>query len=203
MQANPDNIEELKALGIRIFGFAWNGRNALATGAYTDNTRGLSSLGFECLTRLRENDILPDVSHLSEQGFFDIASRGGPVLATHSNSRAICNDLRNLTDEQILYIIHSGGLIGLNMNAPFLNKDCADINDILRHAYHILQLGGEQVLGLGCDFDGIEHLPIGINGVDSLPEIEEVFTKEFGQQTCERVLYKNIVRVLQIKDEEK
>lgn len=203
MQANPDNVSVLKELGIRIFGFAWNGRNALATGAYTDNTRGLSTLGFECLKRLYENKIFPDVSHLSEQGFYDIASGGGAVLATHSNARRICDDLRNLTDEQIRYIVSVQGLIGLNMNAPFLNKENADIDDILRHAYHILQLGGEDALAMGCDFDGIQLLPAGISGARDLPKIEAAFTKEFGTEISRKILYKNMLRVLQIKDEEK
>lgn len=99
---DPNSLLILQQFHIRIFGFAWNGRNSLATGAYTNNTKGLSPLGLEYLEQLNQLHILPDVSHLSEQGFYDIVENTEqPVVATHSNARAVCEDLRNLTDDQI------------------------------------------------------------------------------------------------------
>lgn len=197
LQANLENIQTLREMNIRFFGFVWNGQNTLATGAYTDNTKGLSPIGLECLSLLISNEIIPDVSHLSEQGFYDIASRyNGTIVATHSNSRQICNDLRNLTDEQIQHIIKVGGLIGLNMHAPFLHKNSANINDIIRHAYHILQLGGEKALAMGCDFDGTKELPDGIHGAGDMEKVEAAFLQEFGQTVCENIMYKNALRIL-------
>ena len=103
---DPNSLLILQQFHIRIFGFAWNGRNSLATGAYTNNTKGLSPLGLEYLEQLNQRHILPDVSHLSEQGFYDIVENTEhPVVATHSNARAVCEDLRNLTDDQIRCII--------------------------------------------------------------------------------------------------
>lgn len=196
---DPNSLLILQQFHIRIFGFAWNGRNSLATGAYTNNTKGLSPLGLEYLEQLNQLHILPDVSHLSEQGFYDIVENTEqPVVATHSNARAVCEDLRNLTDDQIRCIIQKKGLIGLNLHAPFLNKETATMTDIVRHADHILQLGGEDILALGCDFDGTKTLPVGFSGASDIKNIIQTFTQEFGATVAEKISVKNALRVLEI-----
>ena len=198
IEGDLDNIYELKRLGVRIFGLSWNGENELAAGARTNNMQPLTSLGIKALKILEETCILPDVSHLSERGFYDVFENyGGRVLATHSNCRRICSNLRNLTDEQIKLIIERKGLIGLNLYPPFLG-DNACVDTLVKHAEHILSLGGEDCLALGCDFDGVPALPTGIKNVSYITVINKVFSAYFGIETTKKIIAYNVIRVLNL-----
>ena len=110
-----------------------------------------------------------DVSHLSDRAFFDLCDiTTAPFVASHSNSRAVCGHVRNLTDEQFRILCNFGGLVGLNLYAPFLNDSGrAEFSDVRRHLDHFLELGGEHRLALGGDLDGCDALPAGFTGVES------------------------------------
>ena len=84
------------------------------------------------------------------------------------------------------------GLIGLNLNPPFLNESkTANFEDILRHAEKILSIGGENVLALGCDLDGISSLPEGFSNVSDLIKLGEYFEKELGAELTEKIFFGN------------
>ena len=119
------------------------------------------------MRRAQQLGILIDVSHLSDQAFRNLCDiTAAPILASHSNSRAVCGNSRNLTDEQFKIICNFGGLVGLNLYAPFLREDGpADFSDFKRHMDHFLELGGEHHLALGGDLDGCSALPTGFTGV--------------------------------------
>lgn len=72
------------------------------------------------------------------------------------------------------------------------------MTDIVRHADHILQLGGEDILALGCDFDGTKTLPVGFSGASDIKNIIQTFTQEFGATVAEKISVKNALRVLEI-----
>ncbi len=184
------NIEKLSECGVKIASFTWNGENELGYGQSIN--RGLKAFGKECIPVFEEHNITIDVSHISDKGFEDIAKLSTkPFIATHSNSRKICNHKRNLTDEQILEIIKRKGLIGINFYKEFLNKENASYNDILKHAEHILALGGENVLAIGTDFDGAEIIEEFDND-KKLLGLEKLFLQNgFSKQITDKILFKN------------
>ena len=154
------NIDRMARDGVRMLTITWNGENQLGSGNSTQH--GLSELGRAAIPRLEQAGILLDVSHLNDPGFtqmLDVASR--PFVASHSNARSVCGHPRNLADWQIREMISRRCLIGLNYYSPFLRSDgCpAGLEDLYRHAAHFLDLGAENCLALGSDFDGADLPP--------------------------------------------
>ncbi len=190
---NLNNIQVLAKNGVKFFSLVWNGVSCFATGEKTDPNEGLTTLGKDCIQELENCGIIPDVSHLSDAGFNDIEKIcKGTFVATHSNSRSVCSNNRNLTDDQVRIIIERNGLIGLNLNPPFLNKELpATFEDILRHAEKIIALGGEKTLALGCDLDGISSLPLNFKNVSNIKNIGEYFEEKLGKELTEKIFYKN------------
>ena len=139
-----------------------------------------------------------DVSHLSDKGLSDllkIARR--PFIATHSNSRTVCGHMRNLPDEYIREIIKRGGLIGINYFKEFLvsqdngsSRVCLD--SIAAHIEYILNLGGENAVALGSDYDGAE-VPEVIDGIDRIGNLFTYLEKRFGNALTEKIFFDNAI----------
>lgn len=185
------NIELFKKFGVKFVTLTWNGRNELGAGAMVSHSNGITKFGIDVIKELEKNKITVDVSHASDRLFYDVMNNSTrPIVATHSNSRAITNVKRNLTVEQFKAIVKRKGIVGLNFHKTFLNnnEDSASKFDILRHFEHFLALGGEDTLAIGADFDGC-NLPSDINGVDSIPDIYELFLKENYSETLVRKIF--------------
>ena len=187
-----ENVEKARDLGVCACTLTWNGENELASGNVTQV--GLKAFGKECIREMERCSIIVDVSHLNDPGFYDVlkfAKR--PFIATHSNSRSMTGHLRNLKDDQIKEMIDMGGLIGLNYCTAFLNDDPdkANLEDTYRHVEHILELGGENVLALGSDFDGCRVFP----DLDSLQKSfnlgNHFLSKGISEETVEKIMAEN------------
>ncbi len=188
----PQWIDTLKQYGCRMAGLAWNGKNPLATGALTNDKEPLTPMGSEAVIQLGKAGITIDVSHLSTAGTEEVLTlTQNPVVASHSNAKAICNHLRNLSDEMAKEIFRRGGLVGLNLYPEFLSCGPATLNSILRHAEHFFLLGGENGVALGCDLDGVDRLPEGMKDFSSLSLLYDRFASAFGIPLAEKVFYKN------------
>ncbi len=174
--------------GIRCMTIKWNGDNELA------NDDGLTPFGRSVIKEMNKMKMIIDVSHLSDKGFYDVMDiTDSPVMASHSNCRTLCGHKRNLTDHQIKSIINCKGFIGLNFYPEFLCDGEASINDILHHAYRILELGGEDVLGFGSDFDGVDSLPKDVYGVQNMKDVMNRFCKMgLHQEQLNKVFYGNL-----------
>ena len=187
-----ERLYKLYDLGIRAMTLTWNGDNCIG-GGIGNNDKGLTDFGKEVVTEMNRLGMIVDVSHLSEKAFWQVADMCEHFVASHSNCRKLCKHLRNLTDQQIKCIIDHNGFIGLNFYSDFLNEKGATVNDIVRHAKHILDFDGEKVIGIGSDFDGMEKLPQNIVGVENMTEILYEFCKKdmlYGN------LYRNIQQIL-------
>lgn len=164
MDAIGDDLDRLKLLyelGVRSVGITWNHANLCGDGVLENRGAGLSNLGVEVVKLNNDRDVLTDVSHLSERGFWDCVEHSEYLWASHSNAKAIRNHPRNLTDEQIKAIIQKQGLIGIVFYPLFLtDEDEATFDDIIKHIDHICSLGGKEHICFGSDFDGI---PITVN----------------------------------------
>ena len=143
-------------LGVRYLGLTWNHRNQLADGVGEPTNSGLSNFGREVVLEANRLGVMLDVSHISEKGFWDVIELSKePVMASHSNSKTLCNDPRNLTDDQIKALCEKGGVIGVNFVSKFLQSTSprrATLDDVLDHIDYIADLVGVEHVGLGPDF---------------------------------------------------
>lgn len=154
-------LEKSYEKGLRVLGITWADTNKFGTGArFSDPQRptGLTSLGRELVTRAQATGITIDVSHLNEPSFWDVIEVAEkPVVATHSNARAVCDHPRNLTDEQIKAIAEKHGTIGINFSIKFLDPDRRPgmpMDVIRKHVDHLVEVGGIDIVALGADYDG-------------------------------------------------
>lgn len=143
-------------LGVRAIGLTWNFANEVADGVMEKRGGGLTNFGYEVIEEMNRLGMMIDVSHLSEQGFWDVINISNtPIMASHSNAKSVFNHPRNLTDEQIKAIIKCNGMIGVTYVRDFTSNNVnPSINDLLFHIDHIVNLGGEKNIGFGSDFDG-------------------------------------------------
>ncbi|OAT86700.1 dipeptidase [Desulfotomaculum copahuensis] len=192
-------LRMLYRLGLRSITLTWNGRNELADGVGESGTRGgLTRFGREAVKEMNRLGILIDVSHLAEPGFWDVlAVSGGPLIASHANSRRLCSHPRNLSDDQIRALSARGGVIGLCFYPPFVDADNATLERLLDHAEHIISVGGVECLGLGSDFDGIESTLAGLEDVSCLPRLTEGLARRgYPEEDISRIMGGNFLRVL-------
>lgn len=196
-----ENIEYFYSLGIRFLTLTWNYPNLLGESCKTGDAP-LTDFGKAVLKEMNRVKMFADVSHLCEKGFWDVVELSSiPFVATHSNSKKLCGHERNLTDEQFLAVKKAGGLVGINLCPYFLEEkgEDADITSIVRHIEHFLSLGGEDILSLGGDLDGVSYLPKGINGISDIDIIatelkklnypDNLIKKIMGENTVEFIKY--------------
>jgi membrane dipeptidase len=143
-------------LGVRVLGITHAQRNYAADGAFFEPKKtgvvgGLSDFGVALVERAQTMRMILDVSHLNDPGFWDVvkASRA-PIIASHSNCRALADHPRNLTDEQIQAVADTGGVIGINSINRFVTPP--DLPRLLDHVDHLVKIAGKEHVGLGLDF---------------------------------------------------
>ncbi len=191
-------LRMLYRLGFRLITLTWNGENELGQGAVGSEGKGLTPFGKEAVSEMNRLGMAVDVSHLSEGGFWDtLEISKKPIIASHSNAKAVFHHPRNLSDEQIHALIHSGGGIGINFYTVFLNgTNKADINDVIRHIEHILSLGGEDALGIGSDFDGIPSAPDGLGTARGIHTLFDTLSRlGYTEELIEKIAFKNFARI--------
>ena len=188
-----DRVKSLYDDGVRLITLTWNAPNELGDGVRAEKGRGLTDFGREAVKEMNRLGIAVDVSHLSDAGFNDVAEISRiPFVASHSNSRRLCGNARNLTDEMIGVINSRGGLIGLNFCVGFLREDeKATMTDILRHAEYFLSLGCEDSLSMGSDFDGTD-IPSDMTGVESMGGLYERFLRmNYSEDLVRKIFSRN------------
>ena len=188
-----DKVAEFYNLGVRIIGLTWNTPNLLCgTNTQSGRGTGLTKLGRAVAEKIDELSMVIDVSHMSEEGFYDIAERAkNPFIASHSNSKKICPHSRNLTDEQFKTLCRAGGVAGINFYPLFLGKD-ASVDTIICHIEHFMALGGEENIGIGSDFDGIDTLPRGIKNCGDIYLIfEKLLGLNYTEEQVKKIAYNN------------
>lgn len=190
------NIHKLAEAGVKILTLTWNGENELAGGQ--GSGEGISFFGRMAVAVLEQNGIIIDVSHLSDNGFDDLVKFAKrPFIATHSNSRAVLDHKRNLTDDQFLHIVETGGLVGINFYPKFVNgQDDYSFEELADHIGHFLSLGGENTVALGSDFDGTPVMPSWLSGVQDIPVLYQRMTDAFGQEQADKIFGGNAMAFL-------
>ena len=199
-----DRLATLRDMGVRILTLTWNGENELAYGCQTSGG-GLKPFGVQALREMEKLGVCPDVSHLHPDGFWDVLDKyDRPVLATHSTSAVVLRRCRTdsedtffslrraLLDDQIRALSAHGGLIGLNLCGSFLGDPGDDgMQAALRHALHIIETGGEDILAVGSDFDGCTIHP-DMAGVEKMRDLYAFFRDNGVSETvCEKIFFEN------------
>lgn len=194
---NEEEIKALKKNGVIMASLVWNSENSLAYPNVISkfSKRGLKRKGRKVVELLDSLKIIVDISHLSDGGTDEILEgRKIPVVASHSNARAVCGAPRNLTDNQIKKIADCGGVIGINFCKKFLGEgnsfDC-----VLRHVKHIIKVGGEEVIAFGGDFDGIPQTD-GLEGCEKMTTLIEFLSENIGVRIAEKLCFENFAAVL-------
>ena len=193
-------LRVLYRLGVRLLTLTWNQRNQIADGIGESRTgNGLTEFGIKVIDEMNRLGMLIDVSHLSETGFWDVIKRSkAPIVASHSNCYTLCSHLRNLKDEQIKALADKGGVIGITFVPDFLTQEKrkTTVKDVVKHIDYLVEKAGIDCVGLGSDFDGTGSLPLGLEGVDKIPNITEgLLDRGYKEREIEKILGGNFLRV--------
>ena len=190
-------LDEVADWGVRAINLTWNYPNAVSGTNAQETDRGLSELGRRFVREAQKRNILMDVSHLSEPGFWDLMEiTNAPVIASHSNAKALCPHSRNLTDAQIKALVENKGFAGLNVYSLFVGER-ADMDELIAHVERFWELDGEDVLGLGGDWDGCDSVAGGLTGIQDLPKLyEALYRRNYSEQLLHKFFSDNLLRVL-------
>ena len=197
-----DRLEALYAQGIRLMTLLWNYENCMGYPNSREKrvmAKGLKPFGLEVAERMQELGMLIDVSHLSDGGFWDIARHcRKPFVASHSNARALCDHPRNLSDEMIKAIADAGGVAGVNFYPYFVTKSgVATVEDIAGHVCHMMDIGGEDVVSVGTDFDGYDEGELDVVHMGEMGRFYNALEKRgLTQRQIDKIFHGNALRVI-------
>lgn len=196
-------LDVLRERGVKYLTLQWGGKTCI--GSSHDSDGGLTDFGREVVHKCFEYGILPDISHSNEQVSDEVAKIAleyqKPFIASHSNSYSLFPHTRNLRKKHLDAIIASGGIVGISLCPYHLcdmtdGRECTAL-DVFAHIDNYMELGAEDVLGLGCDLDGTD-LPIGFSGVGDLYKIADIcLSHGYSEGLVEKIFYKNFYNFLE------
>lgn len=204
-KGNPYVLRNLYRQGVRMMTLTWNFENEIGypntvvrAEDYDPSRRyGLKEGGIELVREMNRLGMIVDVSHLSDDGFWDVVKYSEqPFVASHSNARSLCGHTRNLTDDMIRALADKGGVTGINFCGDFLNPNGQSrMEDMVRHMKHIVNVGGIGVLGLGTDYDGIDG-ELELYDCSTMQRLSEEMEKQgFRSAEIEAVFHKNVLEL--------
>ena len=193
-----DKLKQAYQDGVRLITLTWNYPNGLGEPHCGEQHKKLTPKGIEFVEAMQDLGIIVDCSHLNDAGTEQLGDiLDVPFIASHSNSREVTAHTRNLPDNLIKLIANKGGVIGLNFAQSFLGTSpVSRIEDIVKHGLYLINKGGEDVVALGTDFDGIKP-NTEIKDASEMYRLYDAF-KEAGLsvEQCEKLFWKNADRLL-------
>ncbi len=185
-------------LGLRNLGLAWDERNAACDGVGAGTSAGLTAFGRDIVTTCNDLGIVLDLSHLNPAGVAEVlALSSQPVIASHSNARGLYDHHRNLSDNQIRMIAERGGVIGVTFVGMFMadNPAEATLDHVLDHIDYMVEVAGNDHVGLGSDYDGWT-LPTDLDSGEKYPRITDgLLARGYPEETICKILGENFRRV--------
>ncbi len=194
---NTDLLEDPDNIGFRITTLCWNESNPLTGSCVTGG--GLTQQGRAYVKEAQRVGMVIDVSHISDEAFWDIMDiTNKPVIASHSNSRALWKHPRNITDDMYLAICKTDGTVGINLYQNFLGNN-PTVDTVCDHILHFLQVAGnDKHISLGSDFDGIDAMPSGISGVQDYYKLSDrLLQLGLNERTVENIFWNNALGVIE------
>lgn len=202
LASDPQAITQWVQRGVRLVGLAHTSDNELA-GSSTGKLRGgFTDRGKQLAKAALDAGALLDVSHLSDAAFEDARQlseqHSAPLVASHSDARAVCNHPRNLTDAQLRAIASSGGVAGLNLHAPYLSSSPnPTMVEVIAQLDHMVKIAGEDHVAIGSDFDGGITPPADISTPMAFPDLARALQRHgWSDARIEKVFSANALRVL-------
>ena len=193
-----DKLKQAYQDGVRLITLTWNYPNSLGEPHCGEQHKKLTPKGIEFVEAMQDLGIIVDCSHLNDAGTEQLGDiLDVPFIASHSNAREVTAHTRNLPDNLIKLIANKGGVIGLNFAQSFLGTSpVSRIEDIVKHGLYLINKGGEDVVALGTDFDGIKP-NTEIKDASEMYRLYDAF-KEAGLsvEQCEKLFWKNADRLL-------
>jgi len=184
-----DDITKLLEVNPLYCSLTWNYDNKFAGGALQDGE--LTGLGKDAIEFLNSANIPLDTAHLNRKSFFEAVTCADKVLCSHTCFDYVCSHPRNLTDEQIIYIIEKKGIIGITFVSEFLSDSIAKIDDIIRHIDYFVQKFGVKNLAIGTDFLGTAP----VDGISNYFDISKISNRLVGlgysQEAINQIFFKN------------
>ncbi|NJE85343.1 membrane dipeptidase [Thermococcus sp. CX2] len=203
LEDSIDLLEVFHHLGMRVLTLTWSLRNAIGDGVFERTGGGLTNFGVEVVGKAEELGILIDLSHINEAGFWDTLDvTAFPVIASHSNARALCDHPRNLTDEQIKAIAERDGVIGAVAIPGFVDKERPTIEKYVEQIAYMVDLAGYKHVGLGFDFvyylQGWSGKSVeGFEDESKIPALLERLGENFSEKEIKAITFENFERVFE------
>lgn len=202
IEGKMSNLRNLHRLGVKLITLTWNYPNCIGypNHQWEHKDKGLTSFGEEVVAEMNRLGMIIDVSHLSDQGFYDVARLSQkPFVASHSDARAVTEHFRNLSDDMLRVLAEKGGVTGINIESSFLGNG-GGVEAMVSHIKHMKKTAGIEVIAVGTDFDGIPQR----DELQHIGEMEMLFDalklEGFSENELDMIMYRNALRV--IKDVE-
>ncbi|MCM3441020.1 dipeptidase [Metabacillus halosaccharovorans] len=191
------NLELLYELGVRSVGLTWNYANLVADGVLEKRNAGITNFGTEVIRYLNKQKMWTDLSHASERSFWEALDLADYPIATHSNVYTICSHVRNLKDEQIVALFRKKGVIGVTF-VPFFTSEQPEptISNLLKHIDYLCSLGGENQIGFGSDFDGIDETIVGLENYSCYEILGNELLQHYSDSQVKKFLFQNLADYL-------
>jgi membrane dipeptidase len=223
IEDSPRLLRQFHALGVRYMTLTHSNHNGWAdsSGEAGAPNKGLSpTLGRQVLAEMNRLGMMVDISHVSDQTFFDVLEASkAPPFASHSSCRAISNIRRNMTDEMIQALARRGGVVQINFGCEFLSQTSANsspwtnpalrgkkkeddveratLSDVVAHIDHVVKIAGVESVGIGSDFDGVGCTPLGLDDVSKFPALTRALLEKGYTAGQIRMIYgENLLRVM-------
>lgn len=185
-------LQRLYSDGVRMITLCWKDVSCIGGGWNT--SAPLTEFGVSVVKECIRLGIIIDLSHsslpLQEEVFAICEKNGASPIFSHSNSYSVHPHLRNISDDAFLDTIRLGGVVGISLCPEHLGIK-TDIYDVLRHIDRYLSLGGQHNVCLGCDFDGIDTTPHGLDDVQCLTKLYSLIKDTYGKTIADNIFYFN------------
>lgn len=209
IENNLSLIKEYYDLGVRIMSITWKNTSWADASQQKARHNGLTEFGKDVVREMNRIGMIVDVSHSSDKTTLDVLNVSkDPIIASHSNARAICNHPRNLSDSLIKLISKFGGVICINFYSLFLDQNYYDsfkkklkaeipsVYKVIQHIEYVIKVGSIDAVGFGSDFDGMDFPPKGLEDVSKVPEITKLLMeKGYIEEELYKILGGNFLRV--------
>jgi len=212
------NLREFRDRGIRYVTLTWSNTHNWADSSSGERRHGgLTEFGREVVREMNRLGMIVDVSHASDETFWDaLEVTRAPLMASHSSARALVDNPRNMDDEMLRAIATNGGIVMVNFGGHFIDPRKATrwriIKDtvfhwgpspvardlLLDHFDHVVEVAGIDHVGLGSDFDGTLFLPDGVSDVSGFPDVTAgLLERGYSEADVRKILGENALRVLE------
>lgn len=201
LEGQINRLQKVYDMGVRLITLTWNYPNSIgfpnSLGKEEYPNQNLTEFGREVIQKMNELGMIIDVSHLSDDGFYDVHKLSKkPYVASHSNARALMNHGRNMTDDMLKTLGDDGGIVGLNFHPPFLNKEHnSTVEALVSHIKHMADKAGIDAIAIGTDFDGIEGYQE-VKDIGQMDKLLNALEKIYSYDEIEKIWYKNTQRII-------